>query len=579
MSRRALPPVLLVLAAGLSACDTHPTEPIVDSRYSRLAAPVAWSGPEGLGVPTRSVAYAANNAGVIVGDALSSSPQRAFRRAADGTVTDLVPVRAGANSNARAVNQAGYVVGNDFTTGFAEQLPHYSRPVRWAPDGTPTVLIDQDGYAAWGMNELGHVVGTSLSGAWRWTPETGLQMLPGTGCMQGACGIAHDINDAGAVVGQHRVPFDFRPFFWSAATGLILIAPTNGEARAINAHGQVTGTIGGGTNRAFRWSQAEGLMLIERPEGATEMHGYGINDDGSITGYLDGVSTGVRAFVWTEADGVTILGSLPGGNGRSRGLDIDNAGNVVGWSHPGGTATDPHAVRWAAVPPPPNQPPVIRPMPGEQEVTAGETLVFDVEADDADGDRIEIQAIGLPAGATFTEEEATAGYTRGRFAWTPEPGQEGSYTVTFSAIDEHGAQSAPATVTIRVDPPSIPQCTNPGLSLETWSGSTPGRISLSDPTVWVVVWNIEPHVPTHNPRAAPSDLRFGDAWETATRSASFVVRDLNDDGNRDVRMRFETARLVADGNLDENTDEVTILGRDPVTGELFCGTATVSVEP
>jgi len=72
-----------------------------------------------------------------------------------------------------------------------------------------------------------------------------------------------------------------------------------------------------------------------------------------------------------------------------------------------------------------NRPPMIDPI-GPQSVNEGENLQIAVTGTDPDGDDIALTASALPVGADFTF---------GVFSWTPDFLQGGTYTVTFTAID------------------------------------------------------------------------------------------------------------------------------------------------
>lgn len=89
-------------------------------------------------------------------------------------------------------------------------------------------------------------------------------------------------------------------------------------------------------------------------------------------------------------------------------------------------------------------------------VNGAETVAisFAVTASDPDGDPIaSITSSPLPAGATFT---VNAFHTVGEFAWTPAVGQQGSYSVTFSAASGSPARTATGTTTLNVGPRDRP---------------------------------------------------------------------------------------------------------------------------
>jgi hypothetical protein len=69
---------------------------------------------------------------------------------------------------------------------------------------------------------------------------------------------------------------------------------------------------------------------------------------------------------------------------------------------------------------------------GNKNVEENDALSFDVSASDPDEDNLSFSSSSLPSGATF-EDNASGGKT---FSWTPEFGQSGSYSVTFSVQDD-----------------------------------------------------------------------------------------------------------------------------------------------
>ncbi len=90
-----------------------------------------------------------------------------------------------------------------------------------------------------------------------------------------------------------------------------------------------------------------------------------------------------------------------------------------------------------------NHPPSIS-APSSASVAVGQTLTATISAADQDaGDTITLSASGLPSGAAFVP-------ATGSFTFTPTAGQAGqTYTVTFTATDNHGgATSATTTITV-----------------------------------------------------------------------------------------------------------------------------------
>lgn len=99
----------------------------------------------------------------------------------------------------------------------------------------------------------------------------------------------------------------------------------------INATGDVTGwSIGpGNTSRAFLFTDAAGMTDIGLPANGSSAYGRDINDQGHVTGRAT-VSAGARAFRWTPGGGFLLLGTL--GGSTSEGWAINGAGDVAGAS-------------------------------------------------------------------------------------------------------------------------------------------------------------------------------------------------------------------------------------------------------
>lgn len=97
-----------------------------------------------------------------------------------------------------------------------------------------------------------------------------------------------------------------------------------------------------------------------------------------------------------------------------------------------------------------NQAPVLSRV-GNQSVFATDLLTFSVQAADADGDRIQYSAQGLPSGATFTNQN---------FSWTPTAGQIGTYSLTFIASDGRSRDSEVIAITVYAEDKSPPTVTN-----------------------------------------------------------------------------------------------------------------------
>lgn len=88
-----------------------------------------------------------------------------------------------------------------------------------------------------------------------------------------------------------------------------------------------------------------------------------------------------------------------------------------------------------------------------------QNLAFTMQASDVDsGDTVTLNVAGLPPGATMNPPLPTSGNpVSSDFSWTPNPGQEGTYVVTFTATDST-SQQALCSLTIEVKDTARPRC-------------------------------------------------------------------------------------------------------------------------
>lgn len=150
-------------------------------------------------------------------------------------------------------------------------------------------------------------------------------------------------------------------------------------------------------------------------------------------------------------------------------------------------------------------------------------------------------------------------------------------SVALVGCDSGRSITTPGEATYAVPHDVPPAQATPVEIDDIYSGPPPwssGVISLDDQYVYVEILDVEQYL---NRSAPPSAVRIGDDWETGTPAQQFEILDLNDDGDRDIRLRWSLEQLVDDGNLSAGTTELTVWGVDPGSGDEFTGTADVVV--
>lgn len=100
-----------------------------------------------------------------------------------------------------------------------------------------------------------------------------------------------------------------------------------GEAYDINNLGHVVGRHRG---HAFFWDPVSGMQDLGVLPGFSSSNAMALNDHDQVAG-----DSSSRAFLWDSASGMQDLGTLGGNN--SVALDINNSGQVVGWSMESGS--------------------------------------------------------------------------------------------------------------------------------------------------------------------------------------------------------------------------------------------------
>jgi len=318
-----------------------------------------------------SLGHGINQVGNVVGESNSAAPmQRGFLWTPLGGLQNLGMLPGDVRSVAAAINNLNQIAGTSFAAGGASE----DHAFVWSPGSGFVSLGLLPGATfgdslAWGINNLGQVVGTSGLGAvpgshaFLWSPSTGMMDL---GAPQDPFNVnfslARDINDAGQVVGLGFTDNpQYSALLWTAPGRFINLGvlpgfTTASDALAINQLGHVVGMSGTGITptditRAFIWTPNTGMInLGTLPNGSLRSVAYDINDFDVVVGD----STSV-AFAWTKQEGMVDLNTRIVGNSGLR-LKLTSATAINDFGQIAGTgvtaAGNPHAFLLTPVPEP-----------------------------------------------------------------------------------------------------------------------------------------------------------------------------------------------------------------------------------
>ncbi len=223
-------------------------------------------------------------------------------------------------------------------------------------DGRAVVILAFDGASGGGPGTVGLI----------WQADTGttsaVGRLPGANFATGFA-ISGDGHTAVGASGTWGTPFQAYRFELAGPGGLNGLGDLPGgrvasQAFAVSADGgtvvgfgEVDGPNGGGTNHGFRWTEADGMTDLGTLPGDDTSNAFGLSRDGKTTVGFSGNTTTFRfePTVWA-ADGTAHgLGLLAGTFGRAS--DVSDTGVVVGGSSSPNTADSlfffTEAFRWS----------------------------------------------------------------------------------------------------------------------------------------------------------------------------------------------------------------------------------------
>ncbi|GAB5496604.1 MAG: hypothetical protein Phyf2KO_16840 [Phycisphaerales bacterium] len=158
----------------------------------------------------------------------------------------------------------------------------------------PLAIDGQANSTGQGISESGaFVTGTSNSDAVRWTESGGTVLLPMLSSPSRPFSLAQDVNDNGVVVG-------------TGAT-----------------------TFFGSSPLPIMWDSSGTVSQLPLPAGETLGRAFGVNNDGTVVGSVDGGSL-EQAAVFTTVLGSVLTQTMPNGGVLRTAYAINGAGRIVG---------------------------------------------------------------------------------------------------------------------------------------------------------------------------------------------------------------------------------------------------------
>ncbi len=275
---------------------------------------------------TISTLSAINNSGTVVGAATTSGWWSSYENAviySNGSTTDIYTAVSNSlfDSVANDINSGGSIATTATYYGYGtSESGGYGTTGAYVTDSSGTTYLGTLGgtdSGAVGINDAGVIVGwadTSSNSTHAFMYVNGTMVDLGT--LGGSDSVANAINSSGVVTGSSDV--------------VTTVNNGGNNTQQGHGHGQGSGSSNWTTEtNTHAFLYADGVMTDLGTLGGDNSYGIDINDSGQVVGYSDVSNTEQHAFLY---DGGTMidLGTL--GGSTSQALGINESGTVVGWS-------------------------------------------------------------------------------------------------------------------------------------------------------------------------------------------------------------------------------------------------------
>jgi probable HAF family extracellular repeat protein len=299
---------------------------------------------------TSSQALGINNAGQIVGYAITSSNQQhaAYWANSSSPAIDLGTL-GGTFGEAIAINPSGEMIGDATTSGDA-----HDDPAVWTNSSSGAINLGGLGGTnggAQGINTSGQIVGyayttNNLQHAAFWNNRSGPAIDLGT--LGGSSSVAFGINVSGQIVGDaNTTSNNSHAAYWpnssSEPVDLGTLGGTLSDAYAVNNLGQIVGdayTAGDAAYHATLWTNSSSGLIDLGTLGGAYGQALGINAASQIVGTASTSNGTFHAAFWTVGTNSALdLNSLiPMNSGwvLQQANAINDSGEIVGFGTIGG---------------------------------------------------------------------------------------------------------------------------------------------------------------------------------------------------------------------------------------------------